>query len=155
MNTPADPPGPGQEPQPLVEDLRRLYAADPAVPAELDQAIRASARLHFKRMLWRRRAGRWAGFGAAAGVMLALLWSRPWNATREDGSDVPPGTLAVARPEDIDRNGRVDILDAFTLARGMESATTLSLEWDVNGDGRIDGADVDAVARAAVRLERG
>jgi hypothetical protein len=50
---------------------------------------------------------------------------------------------------------RVDILDAFLLARRIESGGPLDAGWDINGDGRIDGDDVDAIAFAAVRLGPG
>jgi hypothetical protein len=46
----------------------------------------------------------------------------------------------------------VDILDAFRLARHIESRAPARTDWDVNGDGRIDREDVDAIAAAAVRL---
>jgi hypothetical protein len=70
--------------------------------------------------------------------------------------------VAEARAIDIDRNGRVDILDAFKLARQIESAgrteANLSLReqgWDMNGDGLVNRNDVDLVASAAVRLDKG
>lgn len=49
----------------------------------------------------------------------------------------------------------MDILDAFRLAKGIESRGPTTAEWDVNGDGRIDRDDVDDVAFAAVRLDKG
>ena len=57
-------------------------------------------------------------------------------------------------PGDFDRSGRVDILDAFALARQLDSDVVPTL-GDFNGDGRIDRADVDAIAMAAVRLTEG
>jgi hypothetical protein len=36
----------------------------------------------------------------------------------------------------------------------VDSPRSPSLEHDVNGDGRVDRADVQAVAGAAVRLDR-
>ncbi|HSV99962.1 MAG TPA: dockerin type I domain-containing protein [Sedimentisphaerales bacterium] len=62
---------------------------------------------------------------------------------------------AAERRLDLDGNGRVDILDAFRLAKGIESRGPTTAEWDVNGDGRIDRDDVDDVAFAAVRLDKG
>ena len=53
---------------------------------------------------------------------------------------------------DIDGSGRVDILDAFALARHLEHVQSVETNWDVNQDGRLDRADVNAVAMAAVRL---
>lgn len=54
--------------------------------------------------------------------------------------------------EDFDRNGRVDILDAFGLARRLEGAAAPGPEWDLNGDGVVDRRDVDVMAMAAVRI---
>jgi len=67
------------------------------------------------------------------------------------------GTLASRRPHraDIDRNGRVDIIDAFRLARHIESASPTKRKWDINGDGLVNRDDVDKVALAAVRLNKG
>ena len=52
----------------------------------------------------------------------------------------------------MDRNGRVDILDAFRLARSIEARGEADPQWDLNSDGRVDKDDVDLVASAAVRL---
>ena len=57
--------------------------------------------------------------------------------------------------EDFDRDGRVDILDAFALARRIEEGGESSRRWDLNEDGAVDRRDVDAIAMAAVSLERG
>jgi hypothetical protein len=45
----------------------------------------------------------------------------------------------------------VDILDAFKLARHIESADA-DKKWDINEDGVVNGKDVDLVASAAVSL---
>ena len=58
-------------------------------------------------------------------------------------------------PSDIDGNGRVDILDAFKLARGIEGVERGATEWDINGDGVVNREDVDYVAFKAVRLDKG
>ena len=62
--------------------------------------------------------------------------------------------LVVARA-DIDQSGRIDILDAFKLARHIESADRPETKWDINGDGSVNRDDVDYVAFAAVRLDKG
>src|SRR6185369_1280179 len=54
--------------------------------------------------------------------------------------------------EDINRDGRVDVLDAFALARRIETGGTLDPRWDINGDGRVDRADVNVIAARAVNL---
>ena len=66
-----------------------------------------------------------------------------------------PQLSQAAKETDIDGNGRVDILDAFTLARHIEARQPAEAMWDFNGDGLIDRRDVDTVALAAVRLNKG
>lgn len=95
---------------------------------------------------------------------------REWTGTSEEHSastaGSPPSspqpstaarrtaTAALTAPprEDFDRNGRIDILDAFGLARRLEEAAAPGLEWDLNGDGGVDSRDVDLMAMAAVRI---
>jgi hypothetical protein len=61
----------------------------------------------------------------------------------------------VFATEDINHDGKVDILDAFQLAREIKSGKTISARLDLNGDGRVDAADVELIARHAVSLEKG
>jgi len=49
----------------------------------------------------------------------------------------------------------VDILDAFKLARHVESTDRTEKKWDINGDGVVNSDDVDLIALAAVRLDKG
>jgi hypothetical protein len=61
----------------------------------------------------------------------------------------PKHPTSVAR--DLDGNGRVDILDAFAVAREIRSGRNQS-EFDINGDGRLTQADVNEIAQRAVTL---
>jgi hypothetical protein len=61
----------------------------------------------------------------------------------------------LAAQADIDQNGRLNILDAFKLARNIEAGLHLERTWDINGDGLVNREDVDKVAFAAVSLDRG
>jgi hypothetical protein len=61
----------------------------------------------------------------------------------------PPASIALKA--DLDGNGRVDILDAFYLARRVGKPSPQPT-WDINGDGKIDQADIDAIAAQAVRV---
>jgi len=56
--------------------------------------------------------------------------------------------------QDLDRSGRVDILDAFYLARQIEKQLELQNQWDVTGDGNVNQKDVDAIASTAVRVRK-
>ena len=61
----------------------------------------------------------------------------------------PQQPASVAR--DLDGNGRVDILDAFAVAREIRSGRNQS-EFDINGDGRLTQADGNEIAQRAVTL---
>lgn len=173
--------------QELVSDMRRLYPSAGPVPAEVDEAILAAARA---RIAARRRA--WivlrrvsiAATAAAAAIGLAVwigqggLRSTP-TAEMNIAALTPADHVAHADPKDIDRNGHIDILDAFMLARHIEkkrdrfvfqepggdrdeqrmpqktNLSRFSGEWDFNGDGVVDQGDVDGVAMAAVSLKGG
>jgi len=94
---------------------------------------------------------------AAAAILVGIsIWWFNASPTARTAPEGRPQALAVARPvEDIDRNGTVDILDAFTLARHIEAGRPADRMWDFNGDGLVDRRDVDTVALAAVRLSKG
>lgn len=67
----------------------------------------------------------------------------------------PVPTQAVpAETADLTGDGVIDVLDAFALARAIESGATPDPAWDLTRDGVIDESDVDAIARAAVSLRR-
>ncbi len=149
-----------EAPQGLRDALARLFASEAAVPPEADAAILAEARRHFARMHRPRRVVRWiaAGAAAAAAAVFAVhLATFTRERSRKPAAPAAPRAKAsrtVAR-EDIDGDGRVDILDAFALARRLEAGGRPRSEWDVNHDGQVDDADVQRVARAAVELDRG
>lgn len=52
---------------------------------------------------------------------------------------------------DLDRNGSVDILDAYLLARRLQSGESGD-EWDFDHNGQLDELDVKTLALAAVAL---
>jgi hypothetical protein len=93
---------------------------------------------------------RWAAAGAAACLLLAVFLALPTTRRAIEA----PAQMRTAVQEDLDDNGRVDILDAFALARELESPQAPRKQWDMNGDGAVDGADVDVIAMAAVSLGR-
>jgi hypothetical protein len=158
-----------------------LHAPEVAagVPEEVDRRVVAMARWHFGRRVQvaHRRPG--AAFSlrartrraplapllrlgaltaaAAALLMVVLIVPRAMRPAAPSGSS-GPGAMGLAPGgvrEDIDGNGRVDILDAFALARSIrDGGGGGRAEWDVTGDGRVDEADVKAIAAAAVRLEQ-
>jgi hypothetical protein len=139
----------------LREDLGALYAADLDVPADVDAAVVGMAQRRFVRQRRSRLVLRTITVGAAAAsIVLAVFVSRGW-----DGREAASPTMAVSDApgpgRDIDGNGRVDIRDAFLLARRLEADPPTESHWDANGDGRVDRRDVDALAMAAVTLDGG
>jgi hypothetical protein len=145
MNRPEHETAPDPEPTAparLAEDLRLLVDREIPVPAATDEAILGPARRTLGRRRTLRRL-RWTGVAAAL-----VLPARLRRSHRQPGPD------RVAWREDVDANGRVDILDAFVLARRLRAGEPLDARWDVTGDGRVDAADVDRIARQAVRLDR-
>ncbi len=134
-------------------DLRALFEPTGAVPPEVDRAIleQAHRRLARPRRLIIRL--RWAaGIAAAAAVITIGTALYFGTAGHNHQSSIINHQSAAA---DIDNNGRVDILDAFRLARHIETGDRTERNWDLNGDGRLDPDDVDVVAFAAVRLREG
>jgi hypothetical protein len=100
-----------------------------------------------------RRLLRWAAPVAAAAAVIIFVFMLEFT-MKEPESALSRSVLAVAQA-DIDHNGRVDILDAFKLARHIKSADRPDIKWDINGDGLVNRSDVDSVAFAAVRLDKG
>jgi hypothetical protein len=125
----------------LKADLGALFKPIHPVPAELDRAVidRTYRHLLTRQRRWY-RAIRWAGSVAAAAaiIIFACVFFNLDHST--NGAD-------------IDHNGRVDILDAFKLARQIESSNVQNKKLDFNGDGVVNQEDVDVVALAAVHLD--
>jgi len=142
---------PDEFPAALQNGLKRLDAPPAGVPAEIDARVLRMAR---RRLAWGRRlVWRVAAVGALAAAV-AVVFILPELQPR-----LPPRPDAPAPPVfaegDIDGNGRIDILDAFLLARRLESGAARQPEWDVDDNGRIDRRDIDAVALMAVRINGG
>ncbi len=129
------------EPDRLARLLRTRGAA-PEMPADRDLAMRRQIQTSFARS---RRGGwrvnvRWINaqrIGAVAAVLVVAIAA--WRFAEP------------ARPGfDLDGNGRVDIVDAFTLELQAETMTERRL--DLDGNGEINAADAQALGRRVVRL---
>ena len=151
----------------LSEDLNTLFKPQFSVPPELDRAIMDKAHQHFIPKHWRHRIFRHISLWRVAAAAAVIIFAFSLNLTEKPRPTTSQSNLVEAQAIDIDRNGRVDILDAFKLARHIESAdrtkTNLSpvsstgqalqkQGWDINGDGLVNRNDVDSVAFAAVSL---
>ena len=93
-----------------------------------------------------RRILRWGSVAVAAMVLIAVARFNFMEKIH---------TPQVAIVGDINNDGRVDILDAFVVARGIAHHEQLPAAWDVNGDGVIDQKDVDLLAQMAVTVSKG
>ena len=143
----------GPQLQRLRDDLTALYAPDIEVPRRVDDVVLGQASRHFARHRRRRFLMRAVAGGAAAGAVAASILWVVWFGRPGDLDQAAPAMAAVH--EDIDQNGQVDIRDAFLLARHLATGESARRHWDVNGDGTVNGADVDTIALAAVKLDGG
>src|SRR4051812_26271822 len=102
----------------LVDALGGLYRRSVDVPARVDAAILSEAKSAYarRRRFWlvARAGGAAAAVAAAAVVVLVLYLDR--NRTSS-----PVAATGHVLSGDVDGNGRVDILDAFVLARKVDS----------------------------------
>lgn len=137
-------------PQKLVVALKEPPARRVFVPPTVDEAVLRAARQHLNKP-------RRSGFG----------WSRSWLVRPAMATACllligliyfftkPTGKTPGFALEDINHDGRVDILDAFQLARELQSGTKPAPGLDLNGDGVVDQRDAALLADHAVRLEKG
>ena len=151
------------------EDLNILFKPQFSVPPEVDRAIMDQTRQQLIKRHWRHRIFRHISIWRVAAAAAIIIFAFSLNLTQKPGPTTTSSFIVEAQAVDIDRNGRVDILDAFKLARYVESAdlTDKSLSpvsstgqalrkqgWDINEDGVVNRKDVDLVALAAVRLNK-
>jgi len=140
---------PGEPPPgaPLRRALAALHKEALFIPREVDDTVLAGARPELARLRARHSRGRMAKWLALAACIVALgALVRLW---------LPSGGPRPFAREDLNRDGRVDILDAFQLARDIKAGRARKATEDFNGDGRVDAADVQILARRAVSLGKG
>jgi hypothetical protein len=141
--------------QAIAADLHQVSPPPFAVPEELERTIVWLGRK--QAMVARKRPHRALSIGlrwaVAASVIVTLGILATARRPRQFDSAERGGTRMAAGPGgDINGDGRVDILDAFALARAVGAGGGSNNRWDVNGDGVVDDRDVDRLARAAVSL---
>ena len=132
-------------PSGLASELKSRYGPFPEIPEAIDRAILADAQRHLHQTIPVRAGSNWRWRLAVIGSSIAAACMLLFALNRQE----PPQPASVAR--DLDGNGRVDILDAFTVAREIRSGRNQS-EFDINGDGRLTQADVNEIAQRAVTL---
>jgi len=156
----------GEEPKALaklVAALKEPPARRVFVPPSVDAAILRAAREHLThtisslspsdaeragvRGLFARLLKPWILWPTVATACLVLACLAFFFASR---SSQPQ----LAR-EDLNHDGRVDILDAFQLARETQSSAKPNAASDLNHDGLVDRRDAELIATHAVKLEKG
>lgn len=162
-----------QAPPELVLALKRLPQERLFVPPTVDEAVVRAARQHLADVKSGSGAHSpsasyhwWQIFFAASAVVLVLalvvyeffpagagrtLGVRNPFARETSGSTQTQAPLALMPSN----QRRLDILDAFALARQLKAGPVNEPRWDVNHDGTVDDRDVRTIAREAVRLDKG
>jgi len=135
----------------LSQDLKRLYQSPGHVPDSIDRAILSQLPVPSTRAYRIRVYRTVAAFAALIGIVIGLLVFTQGETNISTDEQAQTSTFART---DIDQNGTVNILDAYSLARHIKSQQPARPTWDLNADGRINQADVDLVAYTAVRLSR-
>jgi len=139
-------------------DLNALFSPQLPVPPEVDRAIIDRAGRHFSGARFTpaaRRGFRWVALWKIAAAAAVVIFAFSLDLTERPTPTLPRAVVAKAGAVDFDNNGRVDILDAFKLARQIEIAGGGGTDLDINGDGLVNRDDIDKVAFAAVSLDKG
>jgi hypothetical protein len=136
----------------------------PEVPRALDEKLAREAREQgavVRRKLHERRrpvtVKRVLPWAAAACLVLGLGALLAVRTLRQTAGVAPAATVpaapvvAAAGPNDVNGDGRVDVIDAYLVALAVDRERT-SPAMDRNGDGRVDRADAERLVLAAVAL---
>jgi hypothetical protein len=62
------------------------------------------------------------------------------------------GTGNLSKGTDINGDGKLNILDAYAMAKALKAGGVKGKAWDQNGDGQVNARDVRSLALAAVAL---
>ena len=109
-----------QAPEKLVEAMNHLQKERIFVPQAVDHAMLMRARQHLRRLEGLQSGWKpWLSWAAMAACLALAVWL--------GGHFNNPTRSRTFAREDINRDGRVDVLDAFALARRIETGGTLDL----------------------------
>jgi hypothetical protein len=157
-------------PPQLAADLAKVLgdskrAAPIEIPPQIDQAVMAAARMHFRaargRSLWFRRLAPGAAVAAVAALLMLavlpfVLPPKSSSPTGGSGSQQQAGRTGPLPHQirDVNGDGAIDIIDALYLTQQVRRGPQRSVNpiWDVNGDGQVDQRDADELARMLVAL---
>lgn len=155
-------------PPAIIDALRDLDGPAVLPDAQRDADVLSGARQHLagaaeverKRRNLRLFFAGSAGGAIAAAAMIAFVvfvghpLSTP-QADREFAQSAPASPQpADALPGDVDLSGRIDILDAYALAKQIDRGQATD-QADFNKDGQVDQADIDLLANRSVALDTG
>ena len=143
-----------EAPAKLIAALKENSRREIFVPPYLDQAVFRAAEKHFEKPAKKRfgtiyRRLLWA---ALAGACVLCIWMARLFVPHQDLKSVVRTDYAR---EDLNHDGKVDILDSFALARDLKNGKPSPTVFDVNGDGVVDERDVALIAAHAVELGKG
>lgn len=166
-----------EAPPKLVAALKGLSRESVFVPPTIDESLITAARQQLSR--GEKKKTSWfnvlpwtvAATGLAAAVLVGYPYARDFlglggrrfeRSTKTARSSETPNETGIqahhpgftSHREDLNRDGEVDILDAFMLARKLQNPPLSDSNLDINGDGFIDHRDVDTIAAHAVSLEK-
>ena len=130
----------------LALELKALHGPPVRVPSVIEQQLHAEAEAHLKRRATPKLVvlfPRWLAAAAALIAFIGLATLLFWSSR----DSVDPRL-------DVNRDGRFDVLDAFSLARRLQQGGTLDPLLDINGDGVVDARDVETLTARAVRLTK-
>jgi len=139
----------------FAEDIRTLFEPQVSVPSEVDRAILDRSGRHFAGGQFTkagRRRFRWVALWKVAAAAAVVIFAFSLDLHHKSEQSVHYSAISGPNAADFDRNGTVDILDAFKLARRIELTGASEANLDINGDGLVNRDDVDMVALAAVSL---
>lgn len=161
-------------PPALADDLAELSDARVFVPADRDDAVLAEARRRLSDhdasvQRTELRITHWTQSHVTRGIAAALIvgvsvafffvTTRIQSRSaldpvtnRSPSPNAPLNADTATIPEDVDRSGRVDIVDAFIVAQQAERFLAPDPSFDFTSDGRVDRADAEHIARRAVAL---
>ena len=155
-------------PEELIDALADLHNERIFIPPSIDESIMAEAKKHLKPAQAQRKQSNliaWSGWGVALAASVVLVASltiqnqKPAISEMADSTPAPEAVVASANApferEDINQDRSVDILDAFALARQLESGGPVQTKLDFNNDGIIDRGDVDWIAQTSVKIGKG
>ncbi|MEM6394645.1 MAG: dockerin type I domain-containing protein [Planctomycetota bacterium] len=134
--------------------LRDAQPPLPEVPPTLDQAIINQSRQHLRQRFATRNRLLKIGLPLSAAAALALAFLLYQTPRSPRIPSVGPIAERPTHPHDLNADGTLDILDAFTLAQHLRNPTRHPhlATADPNADGQTNTADVDFLAQQAVTL---